>query len=199
MKIRSCAVFVTVALCTSLLTRLDAQTSQEGLTVAVNGRTFSAGRTMVVTAKLTPLAIPQAVDAYVVVQLPTGQYLSLQLGGSLVPGIVPIARGFVPFSYEAPLVQYTFSGGEPAGAYTWYVGLARPGTLDLIAPVQQVEFTFSTSTPETSAHTAIGLTTPSPSSVPVGSLTVVTVTSQLKDPQVVPSSVTLEHLIPLER
>lgn len=104
---------------------------------------------MVVTGKLTPSTTPTMVDAYVVVQLPSGVFLSLQLGGRLVPGVVPIARGFVPFPYLAALVQYTFSGVEPSGSYTWYSGLSRPRTLEFVTPLQQAVFTFGTSRPLT--------------------------------------------------
>ncbi len=90
------------------------------LSLQLNQSVYGVGETMTVTAKLSPGSPSEPVDAYVVVQLPTGQFLSLQLGGSIVPGIVPIARGIVPLAYEAALVSYTFSGIEPPGAYTWY-------------------------------------------------------------------------------
>jgi hypothetical protein len=127
---------------------VHAATQADGatLTVSLNAGSFLPGQTMVVTAKLTPSITATMVDAYVVVQLPSGVFLSLQLGGRLVPGIVPIARGFAPFPYEAVLVQYTFSGVEPTGAYTWYSGLSRPGTLEFVTPLQQAVFTFDTST-----------------------------------------------------
>jgi hypothetical protein len=60
---------------------------------------------MNVRARLTPLTPSRTVDAYVVVQLPSGQFLSLQTGGSLVAGLHPIARSFVPFDLEAALAQ----------------------------------------------------------------------------------------------
>jgi hypothetical protein len=46
--------------------------------------------------------------------------LSLELDGSLLPSIVPIARGIVSAPYQGTLTQYTFSGVEPLGRYTWY-------------------------------------------------------------------------------
>jgi hypothetical protein len=112
-----------------------------GLAVALNSGGFAAGDRLVLAASLTPLAVPRPVDAYIVVRLPTGQYLSLQLGGALVPGIVPIAQGFVPFDFAGTLAQYTFTGAEPLGTYTWYAALTEPGTLAFIGPVEQIAFT----------------------------------------------------------
>jgi hypothetical protein len=124
-----------------------AQSSDAALAVSVNSTSFNPGQTMTVTAKLTSGSAPSQVDAYVIVQLPTGHFLSLQLGGGLVPGIVPIARGFAPFAYDAPLAQYTFNGSEPIGTYLWHFGLTQPGTMEFIGQRQQIAFTFSRSTP----------------------------------------------------
>jgi hypothetical protein len=57
-----------------------------------------------------------------------------------VPGIVPIARRFAPFNFEGTLAQYTFTGGELGGVYTWYAVLTTPGTLNFVSPLQQVAF-----------------------------------------------------------
>ena len=122
------------------------QSSNAALAVSINSTSFNPSHTMTVTAKLSPGSAPSQVDAYVIVQLPTGQFLSLQLGGGLVPGIVPIARSFIPFAYDAPLAHYTFNGSEPLGTYLWHFGLTQPGTLELIGPPQHIAFTFSRST-----------------------------------------------------
>jgi hypothetical protein len=112
-----------------------------GLDVALNHGGFTRGDTMIVAGSLTPFAAPRQVDAYVVVRLPSGQFLSLQLGGALVPGIVPIAQRFVPFQFDGSLAQYTFTGVEPLGTYTWYSVLTEPGTLNFVSPLEQVSFT----------------------------------------------------------
>ena len=114
--------------------------SAASFTLSLNQSVFAPGETMTVSAKLEPGLAPSAVDAYVVVQLPTGQLLSLQLPGGIVPGIVPIARGIVPIANEAMLISYTFSGIEPRGTYTWYAVLTRPGTMEFVSPLQQVTF-----------------------------------------------------------
>jgi hypothetical protein len=110
------------------------------LSVSLNATSYTAGQVMTLSATLTPLATPATVDAYVVVQLPTGQFFSVQLDGALVPGIVPIARGIVPFSYSGTLAQYQFTGAEPPGTYTWYSVLTQPGTMTFVGVLQQTTF-----------------------------------------------------------
>jgi YD repeat-containing protein len=112
------------------------------LTVVVNDADLRTGQTIALTAVLAAGSTPAPVDAYVVAQLPGGAFLSVTLGG-VVPGIVPIATGFVPFSFNGQLLAYTFTGLEPPGGYTVFVGLTQPGTLNLIGTLQQTTFTFT--------------------------------------------------------
>ena len=95
---------------------------------------------MVVTGILSAGTIPGLVDAYVVLQLPSGEFLSLQLGGRFAAGLIPIAQRFAPFDFQAILAQYTFTGVEPRGTYTWYAVLTTPGTLNFVHPPQQLAF-----------------------------------------------------------
>jgi hypothetical protein len=101
------------------------------LTTTLNQATFMAGQTLVLTATLTP-AVATPVDAYILFDVPGAGTYSLQLGGAIVPGVVPIASGFVPFAYSAPVLQYTFRGGEPAGAYRFRAYLTHAGTSQVI-------------------------------------------------------------------
>ena len=111
------------------------------LSLGLNGAVFPAGATMTLTGTLSAGNVPGAVDAYVVLRLPSGQLLSLQLGGQFVPGIVPIAKGFGPVDFQGVLAQYTFTGAEPPGTYTWLAALTAPGTLNVVSPLQEVAFT----------------------------------------------------------
>ena len=120
------------------------------LSVVLNHTAFGPGQTMTVTARLTPISPSRPVDAYIVVQLPDGSLLSLQMGGGLVPGLVPIARGLVPFEFTGDVAQYVLTGAEPAGAYTWLSALTEPGTLNVIGGIQSTTFTIS-ATPTISA------------------------------------------------
>ena len=67
--------------------------------------------------------------------------MSLQLGGALVPGVVPIARGIVPFDFAGTLARYTFTGAEPLGTYTWYAALTEPGTLAFVGRLERIAYT----------------------------------------------------------
>lgn len=111
------------------------------LAVSLNDNAYSVGETMSATATLGAGPVTGPVDAYIVVRLPSGQFLSLQLNGSFVAGIVPIARGFNPFAFQGIVANYTFSGGEPTGTYTWLAALTQPGTLNVISQLHQLNFT----------------------------------------------------------
>jgi Astacin (Peptidase family M12A) len=102
-----------------------------------NDNAFWPYEFMAVNATLVPGTSSGPVDAYIVVNLPTGQFMSLQLDGRLVPGIVPIARRFTPFNHEGILANPAFK--EP-GTYTWYAVLTEPGTLNFVSPLQQTTF-----------------------------------------------------------
>jgi hypothetical protein len=97
---------------------------------------------MVLTATLNPGSFQIPTDAYVVVRLPDGSLLSLQLTGAL-PGIVPIARNFVPIVFTGELLRYTFSGGETPGPYSWFGALTLAGTLHVLGGIEERDFTFS--------------------------------------------------------
>jgi hypothetical protein len=115
------------------------------LTLQLNQTAFRPGQTLIATATLTPGAAPAVVDAYVVIQLPGGALLSLQLGGGLVPGVVPIAAGFTPVPLAQAVVTYTFTGAEPEGPFTFFAGLAASGSSppSVIGSIDQDAFTFT--------------------------------------------------------
>ena len=81
--------------------------------------------------------------------------MSLQLDGSIVPGLAPIARQFQPFAVHAPIASYQFTGAEPLGSYTWLSALTRPGTLELITEISQQPFQVMATPPRQITHTTI--------------------------------------------
>lgn len=115
---------------------------EPALTTAINDVEFTPGNVMTVTASLDPGPTPALADAYVVVQLPDGQFLSWT-GAGLVPGLVPIARGFVPFAFEGVVARVVIPRGAPAGRYTWLSALTAAGTLNLLTPIATSVFTIT--------------------------------------------------------
>ena len=82
------------------------------LTLTLNRASFAPGETMTLTATVTPGFTAPLVDAYVVVRLPDGSFLSLLLDGRIVPGLVPIARGFTPFAFNAEVLRWIALDGR---------------------------------------------------------------------------------------
>jgi hypothetical protein len=113
------------------------------LTVQLDGASYQTGQVMTLLTTMLSLTLSMPVDVYIVVQAPGGELLSLQLGGGLVPGLVPIGRNVVPFPFQGQLLQYTFNGSEPPGTYTWSAALTQPGTLNVIGALDRHAFTFT--------------------------------------------------------
>jgi hypothetical protein len=113
------------------------------LKIQLNATTYHTGDTMTVVATLTPGSAADPVDAYVVVRFPNGQFMSAQLNGPPVAGVVPIAKNIVPVSLQQQVIAYTFNGSEPPGAYTWFAALTLPNTLTFVSALEQDPFTFA--------------------------------------------------------
>ncbi len=124
--------------------RLDIETSDAPLlprvTLDLNASSFSPGDTLVATFRLAPGKVGLPVDAYAVIEIPGGSFVSILPGGVLVPGIVPIATGIMPVALSGEVVRYVVTGNEPPGVYRFFAGLAEPGTLTLIDSAEEVLF-----------------------------------------------------------
>lgn len=110
------------------------------LSVTLSASTLSTRDTLLVRVHAVAGRVTEPVDAYVVVRTGTG-YLSLQLDGRLLPGIVPIARAVVIPTITVPFA-FPLSGAPP-GSYAWLTGVTVPGTLTLRAPIETTPFTIS--------------------------------------------------------
>jgi hypothetical protein len=112
------------------------------LTGVLNQTAFQTGQPLTLNVLLTPGTTPTLADAYVVVQLPGGVFISVLLTG-VAGGVVPIATSFAPFDFSGQLIAYTFTGLEEPGTYTVFVALTQPGTLIPIGQIQMLTFTFT--------------------------------------------------------
>lgn len=109
------------------------------LTVSVNVSTLDSSATMVAVVNTVGGHLSEALDAYVVLDAGSGAIFSLLADGSLVPGLVPIARGIVLQTASVPFVFPL--AGAPAGNYVWMTALTAPGSHALVAPVSSTPFT----------------------------------------------------------
>ena len=112
------------------------------LTTDVNGSRFRPGQRMDVSVSLLPGTSPAPADAYLVLQLPNGQFLSWT-GNGLVPGLVPVARGVKPQRFRGKLAELQIPPGVPVGPYRWLSALAQPGTLNLVTPISEARFSIA--------------------------------------------------------
>ena len=110
------------------------------LTTSINTATVSAGQILRLSARLRRDRTGVRADAYVVLRLPNGQLLSWT-GSGLVPGLVPLARNFVPTDFDGEILRVVVPAGTPPGTYTWMSTLTEAGTLTLISVVSELSFT----------------------------------------------------------
>lgn len=101
-----------------------------------------AGQTMRVRGRLRRDRTATPSDAYVVLQLPNGEVLSWTSAG-LVPGLVPLARNFVPVDWDGDILALAIPAGAPPGVYTWLSALTRTGTLELLSGISARAFTIA--------------------------------------------------------
>lgn len=115
-------------------------TTTAPLSVSLNKATFTTSETLVSTVTAVGGLISTPIDAYVVIDAGAGGIFSLQLDGSLVPGLIPIARGIVLSSASVP---FGFPlAGAPPGTYQWLAAVTSPGTLTLVSPIASTPFTI---------------------------------------------------------
>lgn len=112
------------------------------LETEVDDETLSPGQTMRLTARLRRSRTPAAADAYVALRMPNGQMMSWT-GSALVPGLVPIARNFVPTNFVGEILNLRVPGGTPPGYYTWMSALTEAGTLNLLSGISERRFTVT--------------------------------------------------------
>ena len=109
------------------------------LTTNVGAESFRAGDVMDLSVSLQPGTASPNADAYVVLQLPDGKFLSWTNNG-FVPGVVPVARNIKPFNYRAVIARMAIPADAPVGNYTWFSGLAATGTRDMLTDISERRF-----------------------------------------------------------
>lgn len=114
-------------------------TSAIPLSVSLTQTRLSTASSMVAVVNVVGGVVPTAIDAYVVLDAGGGAIFSLLADGSLVPGLLPIARGVV---LETASVPFVFPlNVSPPGNYVWMTAMTAPNTHSLVAPVTSTPFT----------------------------------------------------------
>jgi len=109
------------------------------LTTSVGAESFRTGDVMDLSVSLRPGKASPNADAYLVLQLPDGQFLSWTDNG-FVPGVIPVARNIKPFNYRAVIARLAIPADAPVGNYSWFSGLAEPGTLNMMSEIAERRF-----------------------------------------------------------
>lgn len=121
----------------------DSSCGTPGFCATLSAAAVAVGGSSTLGVTMFPGSLRSAVDAYVVLQTPAGQYYSLQLNGTWAPGIQPVARRFVPFVHDGPVLTVGIPAGTPAGGYSLLSALTQTGTLKLVTPISTVTFTVT--------------------------------------------------------
>jgi len=107
---------------------------------AFNSTTNNVMTLTATTAASNPVA---NADVYVALQLPDGTLLFMQPGGGFGTTLTPLVSNISVPDFTGPIFNFTFTGTEPAGNYTWFAALTTPGSLNVIGTLAAVPFSFA--------------------------------------------------------
>jgi len=115
------------------------------VTLGLNGLAFNSTTNSQMTLTATTVATNPftKADIYIALQLPDGTLLLMQPNGSFSTTITPLVSNISVPDFTGPIFNFSFTGAEPAGTYTWFAMLARPGTLNVIGTLAMTPFTFT--------------------------------------------------------
>jgi len=114
--------------------------------LGLNGSSFNStvNNTMTLTAA-TVASIPPGInaDVYIALQLPNGTLLVMQPGGGFGTTLTPLLSNVPVPDFNGAIFNFTFTGTEPPGNYTWFAALTTPGTLQVIGTLATASFSFA--------------------------------------------------------
>jgi len=67
----------------------------------------------------------------------------MQPDGSFSTAMTPMLANVPVPDFTRPTFNFTFSGTEPVGTYTWFAALTQPGTLNVIGVMATASFSFA--------------------------------------------------------
>jgi hypothetical protein len=96
------------------------------LALSLNQKKFQPVDTHLLTIGGDSGGTPQAVDLYLVLELPDQSWLFGQLDGRLIPEARPIVSNWTVAPFRGELFRYTFTGQESSGQNRWLAGFTEP-------------------------------------------------------------------------
>jgi len=114
------------------------------ISLSLNSAAFNSttNKTMTLTATTVASVPPTNADIYVALQLPDGTLLVMQPDGSFSTTLTPLLSNVPVPDFTGPIFNFTFTGAEPVGNYTWFAALTTPGTLSIIGTLATAPFSF---------------------------------------------------------
>jgi len=113
------------------------------ISLSLNSAAFRTNNTMTVTASTLASNPPTNADVYVALQLPDGTLLVMQPDGSFGTTLTPLLSNVSVPDFTGPIFNFTFSGTEPPGNYTWFAALMQLGTMNVIGTLAVVPISFA--------------------------------------------------------
>ena len=113
------------------------------VTLVPNHAFLRTGQRHTLQVTLAAGTAPLTADVYLALRLPTGALLFLHGDGSLSGSPAPYGTSWAGGLENRRVFQYDFTGGEPAGTYTWLAGFTEPGTMTFLGPILSAPFSFA--------------------------------------------------------
>jgi len=113
------------------------------ISLSLNSAAFRTNNTMTLTASTLASAPVANADIYVALKLPDGTLLVMQPNGSFSTALTPLLSNVPVPDFTGPIFNFTFSGTEPPGNYTWFAVLTTPGSLNIIGTLATASFSFA--------------------------------------------------------
>jgi len=112
--------------------------------LSINSSVFNSTTNKAMALTVTTIASipPTIADIYIALQLPGGTLLVMQPGGSFSTAITPFVSNIQVPNFTGSIFNFTFTGTEPVGNYTWFAALTQPGTLNVIGTLAVAPFSF---------------------------------------------------------
>jgi hypothetical protein len=115
-----------VALCAALGAVCCRAVAEPMFLLSADGTDYRTGDTVTVSAAVRPEGLSADADGYAGIRTPGGRFYYYN-GRAIVADVKPVVRGWSVSDWSGVLIRRLLNGTEPAGGYTVYAALCRPG------------------------------------------------------------------------